>query len=134
MVTLREQARNAWRTLFTHHVNQLSAIDRAATAKAWGLDAEKYASPFVQHIPTNVNMFQDVADPPKPPKSVFSRLLPLVAGTALLGTGVGGGLLLAHALLKPSVEKITEKITTTPGIKRDANVKAEAVLDDDAPQ
>ena len=97
MVTLREQARNAWRTLFTHHVNQLGAIDRAATAKAWGLDPAQYASPFIQTVPANINVFEDVPDPPKPAKSVFSRLLPLVAGTALLGTGTGAGLLLAQA-------------------------------------
>lgn len=100
---LKEKAQSAWATLMLHNQNELGRINRAATAKAWGLEPEKFATPYTQqNVTTNT-----VGSP------LSSLLLGAALGTGLLGAGAG----LATWLLKPAaavvpapVEKVIEKV------------------------
>lgn len=102
---LKEKVRSAWATLFLHNQNEMARINRAATAKAWGLEPQEFATPYTQQTITNNNKSSG--------SPLVSLLLGAVLGTGLLGAGAG----LATWLLKPTaavvpnpVEKVIEKV------------------------
>jgi len=101
MANLKENVRSAWATLFLHNQNELARINRAATAKAWGLEPERFTTPFTQQHITN--------------NATGSPLASLVGG-ALLGLGLAGvGAGAAAWLMKPEkppvpVTNIVEKV------------------------
>lgn len=92
-MSLKEQVRSAWGTLFLHNQNEMARINRAATAKAWGLEPERFATPYTQQTITNTASGSPLA----------SLLLGAVLGTGMLGAGAG----LASWLLKPAVAAVT---------------------------
>ncbi len=94
---LQEKVRSAWATLMLHNQNELSRINRAATAKAWGLEPETFATPYTQQTITN-NATSPMA----------SLLLGAVCGIGALG----GGALLCNWLTKPGKPEVIEKIQT----------------------
>lgn len=102
----RDQFRSAFATLWGHHLNQSFAMDRAFTAKARGLDEDKFATPFTQHV-TNYQNTQS----PSPLRGLLSGA---ALAAALLGGGGIGGFLLSNWLSpKPeaqTVEKLTKEV------------------------
>jgi len=102
---LKEKVRSSWATLFLHNQNEMARINRAATAKAWGLEPDKFATPYTQQTITNNNSSSG--------SPLVSLLMGAVLGTGLLGAGAG----LASWLLSPTaaqvpspVEKVIEKV------------------------
>ena len=99
---LKAKARSAWATLMLHNQNEMARINRAATAKAWGLEPDQFATPYTQQTITTNNSGSPLA----------SLLFGAVLGTGLLGAGAG----LASWLLQPAakvpdpVEKVIEKV------------------------
>ena len=104
----RESARSAFHTIIGHHWNEAATIDRAATAKAWGLDPVRYATPYTQQTITN--------------NAQGSSLLPMLLG-AVLGTSVLGGGIWLGSLLKPAVETKIEKTVEQWDSKVDMKVE-----------
>ena len=90
--TVKEKALSAWRTLMLHNQGELARINRAATAKAWGLEPVQFATPYTQQTITN--------------NSSGSAVAPLLIGT-LMGTGIlGAGIGLASWLMGPGPASI----------------------------
>ena len=99
---LKEKARSAWATLMLHNQNEMGRINRAATAKAWGLEPELFATPYTQQNITNTTNGSGLG----------SLLLGAVLGTGLLGAGAGlaSWLLQPAAVMPDPVEKVIEKV------------------------
>ena len=115
---VKDQAQADFATLFLHGQNQAAAIDRAATAKAWGFEPTEWASPFTQSKVETHNHFHEPPPPPPPPQSQAGNFAKLLLSAGLLATGAGlpiAGYQIASALLKPAVEKV---------LTRDADVQA----------
>ena len=117
---IKAKAQADFFTMFLHGQNEMGAINRAATAKAWGLDPTEWASPFTQ---ATVNVFPPESNDcqPRPPVVPISKpgIGPLGIGLlgAALAAGTGGlGLGIWSALRQPATQ-VVEKV-----LKGDADV------------
>ena len=115
LISVREAGRNAMESLMVHHWNQATAIQRAAQAKAWDLDPNKWASPFTQGTVTNI--YQGGG-------SSADAFLKWILTLALLG-GLGTG----GAVCWPEIqrwwthrESVVEKNINSPGEDWDKEV------------
>lgn len=88
----REQYRSDVRTLVGHHWNEIGTITRAAAAAGYGLDPEKYATPYTQKV-------QNIR--------IGSPLLAALLGAALPIAGAAGmWWLLTRDVEKPAAERV----------------------------